>query len=288
MDTRRKWKRFGRQTYATFAMFLAVALGQWIIVCLVESGRKIFRDFEEIGSATLALAGIIFTMFAFNQNVRVHRIYKWIVAFVLVELEIFSMYVLVARSWLPDMLAFYFICVLLIVVVLVIGCHLSFTMDLTQFIAPLFIMSFILVTFSAYFLMSHLFLPDLKCYGYMFFEIFLTLVMLLMATLHAQTINGDRHVQMSLDDFILAALLLFHEFLAIYALTFYWQINYNYFTSTDFFWMSTSTKDTHGTTAMHRDYDDYDDKPNEEEWKIDNMTNYDWAAEDWEISNGKM
>ncbi|XP_070852355.1 uncharacterized protein [Drosophila suzukii] len=258
MDTRRRWKR--------------------------ESGRKIFRDLEIVCSATFALAGILFTMFAFNQNVRSHRIYKWIVACLTVELETLSMFVLVARTWIPDMLAFYFICVLGIVVVLVIGCHLSFTMDLTQFIAPIFIMSFMLVIFSAYFLMTHIFLPDIKDYAYMFFEILLTLVMLSLTMLHAQTISGDRHVQMSMDDFILAALLLFHEFLVIYALTFYWQINYNYFTSSDFFWMSTSTKDTHGTTAMNRDYEDYDDKPNEEEWKITNMTNYDWAADDWEIS----
>nr|XP_036671695.1 uncharacterized protein LOC108007540 isoform X2 [Drosophila suzukii] len=284
MDTRRRWKRFGRRTYATFAIFLAIALGQWIIVCLVESGRKIFRDLEIVCSATFALAGILFTMFAFNQNVRSHRIYKWIVACLTVELETLSMFVLVARTWIPDMLAFYFICVLGIVVVLVIGCHLSFTMDLTQFIAPIFIMSFMLVIFSAYFLMTHIFLPDIKDYAYMFFEILLTLVMLSLTMLHAQTISGDRHVQMSMDDFILAALLLFHEFLVIYALTFYWQINYNYFTSSDFFWMSTSTKDTHGTTAMNRDYEDYDDKPNEEEWKITNMTSYDWAADDWEIS----
>ncbi|XP_037719699.1 uncharacterized protein LOC119553399 isoform X6 [Drosophila subpulchrella] len=162
-----------------------------------------------------------------------------------------------------------------------------YQMDLTQFIAPLFIMSFVLVIFSAYFLMTHIFLPDIKDFAYMFFEILLTVVMLSMATLHAQTINGDRHVQMSMDDFILAALLLFHEFLAIYALTFYWQINYNYFTSSDFFWMSTSTQDTHGTTAMNRDYEDYDDKPNEEEWKVTNITSYDWGADDWEISNGR-
>ncbi|KAH8360830.1 hypothetical protein KR084_005631 [Drosophila pseudotakahashii] len=257
MDTRRKWKRFGRRTYATFTVFIAIALCQWIIVSLIESSRKIFREFDIYCSTTFALAGILFTMFAFNQNVRNHRIYKWIVTCLIVQLEIFSMYVLAARTWLPDLVAFYFICLLIIIVVLVIACHLTFSMDLTLFIAPLFIMSFILVIASAYFLVSHLFMPDIKNYAYMFFEMFLTVVMLSMCMLHAQTISGDRHVQMSLNDFILAALFLYHEFLVIYAMTFYWQINYNYFTSTDFFWMSTSTRGSHGTTAIHQDYDDY-------------------------------
>lgn len=149
-------------------------------------------------------------------------------------------------------------------------------MDLTRYIAPLFILSFVLSMMSTYFLLAHLFLPNLMPYAYLIFELGLTIVMtsvnlfstyiiynifitnyIKMIMLHAQTINGDRYIQMRLNDFILAALLVFHEFLLMYALTFYWQIHYNYFTSADFFWMSTSTPNTQGTTPEYPEYGDY-------------------------------
>uniref|UniRef100_A0A6P4EUM1 Uncharacterized protein LOC108045548 n=1 Tax=Drosophila rhopaloa TaxID=1041015 RepID=A0A6P4EUM1_DRORH len=218
-----------------------------------ERCRKIFRHFEIYCSATCSVAGILFTMFVFNENLRSKKIFSRAVAFLIVELLVFSMFVLIARTWIPDQMAFYFFCVLLMVVALIVGCHLSFTMDMTQYIAPLFLMSFILVTISIYFLVVNNFMEKLKPYAYLIFEICLTSVMTLCSKsvmLHAQTISGDRMVQMSSDDSLLAALFLFNEFLAVYAMTFYWQINYNYFTSTDFLWMSTSTKHSHDTTPI--------------------------------------
>ncbi|XP_044317579.1 uncharacterized protein LOC123038081 [Drosophila rhopaloa] len=219
----------------------------------LERCRKIFRHFEIYCSATCSVAGILFTMFVFNENLRSKKIFSRAVAFLIVELLVFSMFVLIARTWIPDQMAFYFFCVLLMVVALIVGCHLSFTMDMTQYIAPLFLMSFILVTISIYFLVVNNFMEKLKPYAYLIFEICLTSVMTLCSKsvmLHAQTISGDRMVQMSSDDSLLAALFLFNEFLAVYAMTFYWQINYNYFTSTDFLWMSTSTKHSHDTTPI--------------------------------------
>ncbi|XP_033158732.1 uncharacterized protein LOC117140086 isoform X3 [Drosophila mauritiana] len=230
MDTDSRRKKFGRQTYGSLVIFMGLAVSQWILVCLVESGRRIFRDFEVICSATFVLAGLCFTVFCFNQGVRNHRVYSWVVAFVIVELEIFSMYVLAARTWVPDLLAFFFFCTLLMIVALVVGCHLSFSMIM----------------------------------------------------LHAQTINGDRYIQMRLKDFILAALLVFHEFLLTYALTFYWQIHYSYFTSADFFWMSTSTPNTRGTTPEYPEYGDYDKNTSDDDWSPKNETDYDWLLDNWD------
>ncbi|XP_043648145.1 uncharacterized protein LOC122616671 isoform X2 [Drosophila teissieri] len=264
-----KRKKFGRQTYASLVIFMGVAVAQWILVCLVESGRKIFRDFEIICSGTFALAGIVFTIFVFNQGVRNHKIYSWVVAFVIVELEIFSMYVLAARTWIPDLLAFFFLCTLLLIVALVVGCHLSFSMDITRYIAPLFILSFILAMMSAYFLLAHLFLPKLMPYAYLIFELGLTFVMTLMR----------------IKDFILAALLVFHEFLLIYALTFYWQIHYSYFTSDDYFWMSTSTLNTEGTTPENIEYDYYDNNASEDDWSAKNESNYGFNPDNWDIKD---
>ncbi|XP_070141747.1 uncharacterized protein [Drosophila kikkawai] len=162
------------------------------------------------------------------------------------------MYVLAARTWLPDLLVYFFICILAMVVALVIGCNLSYSMDMTENIAPIFIATYILVSTSLYPLLLHLFVVNAAPYGFAAFDIILTVVMLLLAMLHAQTIRGDRFIKMSTDDCLLAALLLFHEFLAIYAMTFFWQINYHFFTPKDFFWRSTSTSTASmSTTRKH-------------------------------------
>ncbi|XP_043063694.1 uncharacterized protein LOC108096470 isoform X1 [Drosophila ficusphila] len=267
--------------------------------------RSTFYRFDVICSATFLVSSTIFITFALNENVRSQKYLKWILSFLIVsylfdfhifygniffcilkvELLIFSMFVLVVRTWIPDLVAFYFICLLLVIVALIIGCHLSFSMDLTKSIASLFILSFIFLAISIYFLVAHHFLKAMLPYAYLMFELCVSAVMLMFIMVHAQTIKGDRFIQMNLDDFVLAALLIFHEFLAIYAMTFYWQINNNYFTSEKFLWLSTSTHQYGVTAAITPDYDDYDFKPDLEAWQISNESSFDWAAEEWTIKD---
>jgi len=46
---------------------------------------------------------------------------------------------------------------------------------------------------------------------------------------HAQTIHGSRFAEMRLNDALLGSLILFHDFLIIYWLTFYWQFSFRTF-----------------------------------------------------------
>lgn len=43
---------------------------------------------------------------------------------------------------------------------------------------------------------------------------------------HAQTISGSHFAEMRLNDWLLGSLILFHDFLIVYWLTFYWQVHY--------------------------------------------------------------
>ncbi|XP_070068301.1 uncharacterized protein [Drosophila takahashii] len=56
--------------------------------------------------------------------------------------------------------------------------------------------------------------------------IFISVIVLLFVMYHAQTINGGRFAEMRLNDHLLASLILFHDFIIIFLLTFYAQIVY--------------------------------------------------------------
>lgn len=56
---------------------------------------------------------------------------------------------------------------------------------------------------------------------------------------HGQTIHGNRFAEMRLNDFFLGSLILFHDFLIIFWLTFYWQVHHRPITSDS--WIETST-----------------------------------------------
>ncbi|KAH8386147.1 hypothetical protein KR200_011147 [Drosophila serrata] len=67
-------------------------------------------------------------------------------------------------------------------------------------------------------------------YTYLVVELAVTLTILLFVIYHAQTIHGNRFAEMRLNDFFLGSLILFHDFLIIFWLTFYWQIHHRFIT----------------------------------------------------------
>jgi len=73
---------------------------------------------------------------------------------------------------------------------------------------------------------------------------------------HAQTINGNRFAEMRLNDFFLGSLILFHDFLIIFWLTFYWQIHYRPITPDT--WLETSTPYYNGTIRTNDTYKSLD------------------------------
>ncbi|TDG38226.1 hypothetical protein AWZ03_015352, partial [Drosophila navojoa] len=72
--------------------------------------------------------------------------------------------------------------------------------------------------------MVHFAIPRSGYYFYLVSEIAITIAILAFVMYHAQTINGGRFAEMRLNDALLGSLILFHDFLIIYWLTFYWQI----------------------------------------------------------------
>ncbi|KAM8708540.1 hypothetical protein ACLKA7_015508 [Drosophila subpalustris] len=196
---------------------------------MLETARDIFKDYYYICFITFALAILLFIIFIFYERLRFINGVNFVVSFLIVELQIISLFALVARVYLADLLFFFGICALLMVIFLIIGAVLPRKIDLTLDVAILFILGFIFLIVAVFLLMVKFVIPKTSTYAYLFAEIFISIMILLFVMYHAQTINGSRFAEMRLNDALLGSLILFHDFLIIYWLTFYWQFTFNTF-----------------------------------------------------------
>nr|XP_016926722.2 uncharacterized protein LOC108007541 isoform X2 [Drosophila suzukii] len=124
-------------------------------------------------------------------------------------------------------------------------------MDLTLDIAVLFIIAFIFLIVASFVLLFELLVWRAAPYAYLVVELSVTLTILVFIMYHAQTINGNRFAEMRLNDFYLGSLILFHDFLIIFWLTFYWQVFYRLITPDS--WIVTSTPNKYNHTPYYFD-----------------------------------
>ncbi|XP_052848537.1 uncharacterized protein LOC128259939 [Drosophila gunungcola] len=236
---RRARRKFSVKTYGLLFLWLLLALIQWLVIVFIEDARWTFRSLYYICLVTFGLAILIFAIFIFVENLRFVTCLNFLVALIIVELQVISTFGLVALSWWADVLTFFAVALILVVLFLLIGTFLPAKMDLTLDIAILFIIAFLFLIIASFVLLFQLLVGQTSPYAYLVVELCVTLTILTFVMYHGQTINGNRFAEMRLNDFFLASLILFHDFLIIFWLTFYWQSNYRPITPDS--WMETST-----------------------------------------------
>ncbi|KAH8296104.1 hypothetical protein KR054_001916, partial [Drosophila jambulina] len=223
---RRARTAFSAKVYGLLILWLVLALIQWMVVGLVEDIRTNFRKIYFISLLAFALAVILLAIFIFANGLRFMQFLNFIITLVIVELQIIATCLLVVYSWWADLLLFFAVCVALVFIFLAIGTILPRRIDFTLDIAVLFIIAFIFLIIAIFALALQMCLWFPKMYTYMVVEVAVTLTILLFVIYHAQTIHGNRFAEMRLNDFFLGSLILFHDFLIIFWLTFFWQIQY--------------------------------------------------------------
>ncbi|KAH8380310.1 hypothetical protein KR009_009933 [Drosophila setifemur] len=219
-------QRFSLKAYAILGIFLIMALIQWLVVSLTDGLRQLFTDKIIICIATLTLGSVLFLAFIFLPSLRFTKVLNLIFAFIIAELQIISTFALIVMTWWFDTLFFFVLVLIMVCLAILIGTILPRRMDLTLDIAVLFILAFICVIVASFALVLQLVTQFKIPFAYMVVEIAVSFMVLVFIMFHAQTIYGHRYAEMRLYDFFLAALILFHDFLIIYWLTFYWQIQF--------------------------------------------------------------
>ncbi|XP_034482422.1 uncharacterized protein LOC117787902 [Drosophila innubila] len=272
-------RKFSIKTYLFLLLWLILALIQWVLINMLEPARNTFKDYYYICFVTFFLAILLFAIFIFFEKLRFINGVNIIVAFLIVELQVISLFALVAQVYLADLLIFFGICALLMVIVLIIGSILPRNIDLTLDVAVLFILGFIFLIIAIFLLMVQFVLPATSTSAYILFELFITTMILFFVMYHAQTIHGSRFAEMRLNDALLGSLILFHDFLIIYWLTFYWQFSFQTFqnliahTTND----DTSIEDNDG--EFHHVIDDDDDNDGSEDGVTIKRVDYDEVPE---------
>ncbi|XP_034482101.1 uncharacterized protein LOC117787638 [Drosophila innubila] len=221
-------RKFSLKVYILLAIWLIIALIQWLVVCLIQDIRDVFRKHYYVCIVTFILSILLFSLFLFYERLRYNGAVALVISFIIVELQIISLFTLVSRTHYAELLLYFVICVVLLSLFLIIGSCLPRKMDLTLHIALLFIFAFLFLLVAVFFLMLQLLVSevwrDINNYSYILIQIPISITMLLFVMYHAQTISGGRFAEMRLHDYCLGSLILFHDFLIIYWLTFYWQL----------------------------------------------------------------
>ncbi|XP_032575281.1 uncharacterized protein LOC6605824 [Drosophila sechellia] len=253
---RKARRKFSLKAYGLLVLWLILALAQWLVIAFIEDAREIFTSLYYICLATFALAILIFGLFIFFEKLRFINGLNFIMSLIIVELQIISTFALVAISWWADVLTFFGVALILMAIFLLIGVFLPARADLTLDIAVLFILAFLFLNVASFILLFELLVSITIPYAYLVVEMSITFTILLFVMYHGQTINGNRFAEMRLNDFFLGSLILFHDFLIIFWLTFYWQIHYRPITPDS--WLETSTPYYNGSIRTTNAYKSLD------------------------------
>ncbi|KAI8036947.1 uncharacterized protein LOC128256067 [Drosophila gunungcola] len=219
---RRARRKFACVVYMVTIAWMILALVQWLLVSLISDISLVFIQFYWISVIFFALAMVMVTLFIFFERIRFIIGLNWLITVLIVEFVIIGLFALVARTLWPDLIMWFFICVLLVFLFVLLGSIMphDFTLD----VVILFVLAFIFLIVTIFFIMMHILIA--MPYSFVVFQLFISVIVLLFVMYHAQTINGGRFAEMRLNDHLLASLILFHDFIIIFLLTFYAQIVY--------------------------------------------------------------
>ncbi|KRG06515.1 uncharacterized protein Dmoj_GI26826 [Drosophila mojavensis] len=217
-------QRFACTVYSILFVWLALTLMQIAVIALVIDARYFFYMNYYISFIFFGVGILLFGLFILFETLRFIIVLNFVLAIIIVESQIIALFALVARVFWIDVLAFFSICFVLLWIFILFGSILPRDADLTLDVAVVFIIAFVFLAIGIFFLMVHFAIPRTGYYSYLVFEIAITIMILAFVMYHAQTINGGRFAEMRLNDALLGSLILFHDFLIIYWLTFYWQI----------------------------------------------------------------
>ncbi|KAH8261217.1 hypothetical protein KR044_005349, partial [Drosophila immigrans] len=269
-------RKFSLKTYFLLLAWLALALTQWLIVVLIQDVRDVFQEHYNISIVAFVLAILLFGLFLFIESLRYSTLLALVTSFLIVELQIVALFTLVARTYWSEMLMYFIVCVVVVAIFVLIGLFLPRRMDFTLHIALIFILAFLLLLIAIYFLMHQLLVSAMgrDIHGFLVVQLPISIIILFVSTFHsccthfthfefkaqfvmyhAQTINGERFAEMRLHDYYLGSLILFHDFLIIYWLTFYWQLTSGVVTPED--WTQLSTPWNREMQKFSVDLDDF-------------------------------
>ncbi|XP_017866085.1 PREDICTED: uncharacterized protein LOC108615806 [Drosophila arizonae] len=215
-------RKFVAIVYMMTLVALLLGLGQWLAVVFVGKLGLAFMEYEFISGIFFSLSVILAIVFIFVEKARTMVALNWILAILIMEFAILGVFALCPRSGWPELLLWYLICLLVFFLAILVGSVLPH--DLTLDVVILFVISFIFLIVSVFLIMLHL--MSRTSHSIILYQIFVSVIILTFVMYHAQTINGGRFAELRVNDYLLASIILFYDFIVLFLLTFYVQVQF--------------------------------------------------------------
>ncbi|XP_034654450.1 uncharacterized protein LOC117892354 [Drosophila subobscura] len=213
-------RKFACICYTLTLSWLLLALLQWVLISVIAEITVVFIEYYWISLIFFVVAMMLVSVFVFFERVRAITCLNWLLCLLIVEFVIIGVFNLAALSHWQELLVWFFFCMLLLFGFVLIGSIIPH--DLTLDVVILFVLAFIFLIVTVWFAMISILVK--VPYSFVVHQLFIAIVVLLFVMYHAQTINGGRFAEMRLNDYLLAALILFHDFIILFLLTFYQQL----------------------------------------------------------------
>ncbi|XP_011182233.2 uncharacterized protein LOC105212142 [Zeugodacus cucurbitae] len=208
--------RFACIAYSLTVIFFCISIVQWILMIILDGLRNFIIDFSYISIIALLIGMLLVTSFVFFENLRFATPINWFLTIIIVLMTTWG----ISRAIVEPSLALFGITLLFVAILAVmfilIGVYIRH--DLTLDVVILFVAAVIFFITSVFFVMLQI-MAGLKIAFFIYASIIIiTVLMFLMY--HAQTINGYRYAEMRLNDYLLAALIIYHDLTILLIMSF--------------------------------------------------------------------
>ncbi|XP_017096389.2 uncharacterized protein [Drosophila bipectinata] len=209
------------RVFAALSVFLFLAFLQWMIVLVALRDWSLAWFKKNIVAVALVYVFGVFLLllFALSQHLRQLCFFNWLLVGIIVECCILSLSTLVVTSGIIKFLVGFLLVSLVSIIATIVAVFLP--CDMTENVLYLYVLSTVAYMTSLYSIVIYSVLE--VTWVFYIFAGLIAVVVLLFLMYHVQCIMGGGAAKTELADDKYAALLLFHEFMALLVLTLYWQ-----------------------------------------------------------------
>ncbi|KAH8389931.1 hypothetical protein KR200_004080, partial [Drosophila serrata] len=213
---RRDRRKFALISYILTVVFLLVAFGEWCMFYFIKAAKDFFILKPWIMSIIFVIGLILLVLFIFFEVLRFNFKINWLFALLIYECVVLGVVPLVVRQQLNPFLISFGVWTFALLVFVVFGTLLP--CDLTLNVVVLYVLAVTSIIGAIFFLMLYIVINI--PYSFIVVCFFIVLSICLFVMYHAQIINGGRFAEMRTNDYFLAALILFLDFLLMFLFSF--------------------------------------------------------------------
>lgn len=214
-------RRFVIRVYMQFLICVVLGILHWVLAVTIfkNTCAELVKEHGSTFVMLFLISVFLFILYALTDQIGELPFFGCLVVCLIVECLNIAVLVLVVKSTPLHILISILVVVTVVLVLCVLGSFMPF--DITDSVNFFIMIACCVFLLSIYAIMYYV---TLKMTWPIFFYIgIIASLVLCFLIYHVQCIAGDGQVQAGLGDDKYAALLLYHDFLALFMLTLYWQ-----------------------------------------------------------------